>query len=57
MYICICDDVKLSEIETAISSGLKHPEEILQKMNVATGCGACVENLLGVVQDLLDKRA
>ena len=57
MYICMCDDVKFSEIEDVISSGLKYPEEILEKMNVATGCGACRENLFGIVQDLIDKRA
>ena len=57
MYICMCDDVKFSEIGDVISSGLKYPEEILEKMNVATGCGACRENLFGIVQDLIDKRA
>lgn len=51
MYICLCDDVKLEEIEQQISFGLKNPEEIFEKMNITTGCGACKETILGIISD------
>jgi bacterioferritin-associated ferredoxin len=51
MYICLCDDVKMHEIEMHISSGIKSPEEIFDKMNIATGCGSCKDMILGIVSD------
>lgn len=51
MYICLCDDVKMDEIEIHISSGIKCPEEIFERMNISTGCGACKETILGIISD------
>jgi bacterioferritin-associated ferredoxin len=51
MYICLCDDVKISEIEKIISSDIKDPEEIFKMMNVSTGCGACRETILEFINE------
>lgn len=51
MYVCICHDVKDSQIINAINQGINSMEALKCKLDVATCCGCCEP----MVQDLLDE--
>lgn len=51
MYICICHDIKDSQIKTAINQGIDSLESLQDTLLVGTCCGCCVP----MVQDLLDE--
>lgn len=51
MYVCICHDIKDSQIKTAINQGLDTMIALKDGLSVATCCGCCEP----MVQDLLDE--
>ena len=52
MYVCICHDVKDSQIKTALSSsGVSGMKGLQESLSVGTCCGCCVP----MVQDLIDE--
>lgn len=51
MYICICHDVKDSQIKTALNQGVDSMTALQSTLQVGTCCGCCVP----MVQDLLDE--
>lgn len=51
MYVCICHDVKDSQITTAINQGIDSMDALKATLGVATCCGCCEP----MVQDLLDE--
>lgn len=51
MYVCICHDVKDSQIKTAMLQGVDSMEALQDELLVGTCCGCCVP----MVQDLLDE--
>lgn len=52
MYVCICRDIKDSQIKTAIHQGMDTIDKLKRALDVATCCGCCEP----MVQDLLDER-
>lgn len=53
MYICICHDVKSSQIKTAIKQGVDTMDSLERELGVGSCCGCCKP----MVQDLLDAHA
>lgn len=53
MYVCICHDIKDSQIACAISQGVDTLDALKASLGVATCCGCCEP----MVQDLLDEHA
>lgn len=51
MYVCICHDVKSSQIKTAIKQGVDTLESLEKELLVGSCCGCCTP----MVQDLLDE--
>lgn len=51
MYVCICHDVKDTQIKTALTQGVRGMEGLQECLSVGTCCGCCVP----MVQDLIDE--
>lgn len=51
MYVCICHDIKDSQIKNAINQGVDTMQKLQDSLSVATCCGCCQP----MVQDLLDE--
>ncbi|UNU73496.1 (2Fe-2S)-binding protein [Moraxella nasovis] len=51
MYVCICHDVKDTQIKTAMAQGVDTLESLQKTLSVGTCCGCCMP----MVQDLLDE--
>lgn len=51
MYVCICHDVKDSQIKTAMLQGVDDMESLQRELLVGTCCGCCVP----MVQDLVNE--
>lgn len=51
MYVCICHDVKDTQIKTALSSGVSGMKGLQESLSVGTCCGCCVP----MDQDLIDE--
>lgn len=51
MYVCICHDVKDTQIKTALTQGVNGLEGLQACLSVGTCCGCCVP----MVQDLIDE--
>lgn len=51
MYVCICHDVKDSQIKTAMRQGVDSMSALQDELLVGTCCGCCVP----MVQDLIDE--
>lgn len=55
MYVCLCDDVSIDAIKKQIQAGIKNAEEIFQKMEISTGCGACRDTVLAIIEENLSR--
>lgn len=51
MYVCICHDIKDSQLKTAMTQGIDTMDALKETLGVATCCGCCEP----MVQDLLDE--
>ncbi|MFL1731701.1 (2Fe-2S)-binding protein [Moraxella oculi] len=51
MYVCICHDVKDTQIKTALQQGINGIKGLQDSLSVGTCCGCC----LPMVQDLIDE--
>lgn len=51
MYVCICHDVKDTQIKTAMQQGVDSMQSLQDTLLVGTCCGCCVP----MVQDLVDE--
>jgi bacterioferritin-associated ferredoxin len=49
MYVCLCNAVKKSHIESAINSGIATFEELQEHLEVAMNCGACTFDVKKVI--------
>ncbi|MEM7465371.1 MAG: (2Fe-2S)-binding protein [Pseudomonadota bacterium] len=43
MYVCICNNVRESDIDSAVAAGAKSLSCIKQELGVASCCGQCEE--------------
>ena len=53
MYVCICHDVKDTQIKTALAQGVAGVAGLQDVLAVGTCCGCCMP----MVQDLVDEHA
>lgn len=53
-YVCTCMKVSLKDIENEILSGARSFREIHQKTKCGGKCGACIDNIKGIVQSVLE---
>lgn len=51
MYVCICHDVKDTQIKTAMRQGIDTMESLQCTLSVGTCCGCCVP----MVQELIEE--
>lgn len=51
MYVCICHDIKDTQIKTAMLQGVDSLEALQGELLVGTCCGCCIP----MVQDLVDE--
>ena len=50
MYVCLCADKVESEIHAAIDRGATTMEELMDELDVGTGCGTCRGMLQRMIQ-------
>lgn len=51
MYICLCSAVRKSQIEIAIQENADITfEELQEKLDVASNCGACTADVLQILE-------
>lgn len=53
MFVCICHDVKDSQIKTALADGISCMKGLQDTLSVGTCCGCCIP----MVQDLIDEHS
>ena len=53
MYVCICQAITESEIESAIGDGARTVDQLCDRLAAASCCGACTD----VLADCLDRFA
>jgi len=53
MYVCICQAITESEIESAVGDGARTLEQLRDRLCAATCCGSCTD----VVAECLDRFA
>lgn len=51
MYVCLCYDIKDSQIKNAMQQGVDTVNALQEALSVGTCCGCCVP----MVQDLVDE--
>lgn len=51
MYVCICHDVKDTQIKTALAAGVDGVQGLQETLLVGTCCGCCIP----MVQDLVEE--
>ena len=51
--VCTCLDITYGDIEDAVKNGAKSFEEVQEKTEVGTVCGACVDSVEEMVKELL----
>jgi bacterioferritin-associated ferredoxin len=51
MYICLCSDLRQSQIEEAIQEGARTLEEVQESTTACTGCESCREE----IEDMLNR--
>ena len=51
MYICLCNGVKQSQIDNAISDGIDTLENLQETLEVAINCGACTNEVLCILNN------
>jgi bacterioferritin-associated ferredoxin len=50
MYVCICNSVTDRDIRKAVDNGVRTFKELNAQLQVATGCGRCVECANDILQ-------
>jgi bacterioferritin-associated ferredoxin len=55
VYICLCNGVKQSQIETAIDDGTTTLEALQETLEVAMNCGACTKDVLSILNNYKKK--
>lgn len=53
--VCNCFNVTVKDIIDAIENGAKSFEDVQEVTNAGNGCGGCVDNVKGLVEELLAK--
>ena len=53
MYVCICHDVKDTQIKTALAAGVSCMKGLQDTLSVGTCCGCCIP----MVQDLIGEHS
>lgn len=51
MYVCICHDIKDTQINTAMTQGINTLQGLQDALQVGTCCGCCIP----MVKDLIDE--
>ncbi|AOR24126.1 (2Fe-2S)-binding protein [Clostridium taeniosporum] len=54
--VCTCINVTVQDLKDAIKNGAKSFEEVQEVTSVGTGCGACVDSVKVIVDELLEKQ-
>lgn len=54
-YICLCNAVKLSTIEQAITDGIDTLEGLQEHLEVGVNCGACIPDILKILKRMKDE--
>lgn len=52
--VCSCLGITYGDIEDAVKSGAKTFEEVQEKTEVGTVCGACVDSVTEMIQEMVD---
>jgi len=51
MWVCICEQVKASEIEKLIDSGVKTMEELAEETSCGKSCTHCIEDIEKIISE------
>lgn len=51
MYICLCGDVRESQIKQKIQEGLNSFEALQEHLGVACGCMTCYTDVLKILEE------
>jgi bacterioferritin-associated ferredoxin len=54
MIICICHRVSERDIDKAVSEGASSLRQLKERLQVGTGCGACVEHVCDCLNRCLE---
>lgn len=50
MYICICNALTDKQVESAITSGCRRPDDIYSQCGTKPQCGRCAERMLELLE-------
>ena len=50
MYICVCNALTDKQVETAITSGCRRPDDIYSQCGTKPQCGRCAERMLELLE-------
>ena len=50
MYICICNALTDKQVESAITSGCRRPNDIYSQCGTKPQCGRCAERMLELLE-------
>lgn len=50
MYICVCNALTDKQVESAITSGCRRPNDIYSKCGTKPQCGRCAERMLELLE-------
>lgn len=51
MYICLCGDVRESQIKNKIKEGINTVEQLQEDLGLLCGCGTCYDDVLRVIAE------
>lgn len=54
--ICSCFGLTVKDIKDAIENGASSYDEVVEATNVGTACGACIDSVKELVEDLLQQK-
>ena len=50
MYICVCNALTDKQVESAITSGCRRPNDIYSQCGTKPQCGRCAERMLELLE-------
>ncbi|MFI1990798.1 bacterioferritin-associated ferredoxin [Actinoplanes sp. NPDC020271] len=51
MFVCICHQVRETQVRTAIRCGARDEEAVGDACGAGTGCGSCLDRIAGLIEE------
>lgn len=51
--VCTCLDITAGDLKKAVENGAKTPEEVMEITGAGSVCGACIDEVKSIVEELV----